>query len=339
MAVLVSRPEGEIEQVFAPSQDAYLEEGQGMNNELLRVEDIARIRRSYLQFDLSELNEVPVAALLRLTGAPVEDGGHLTLNLYAAASSAWTEQDLHAENAPEKGEFLGTVTGDAHEGVVVEFDLGAHIAGPGVYSFVLETPAGDFAFASKESAVAESHPLLQLTIATNAPPVAAGMTAVTVEDRPLLVPFADLLAGSSDPDGDPVSVVAVGGTTAEGGEFIVSDEGLVYTPSIDFLGEDRFEFIVQDGRGGFAAAELVIQVFEGDGIGEQRLSIEPGEGEGSGPVLRFSGVPLLLYAVERSPDLKTWETLTTIRAAEDGQLSWADPAPPERHAFYRLSVP
>ena len=337
MTVEVNRTEGAIERSFAPSHDAYLDNGRGVNSVLLWVESIGRIRRSYLQFDLSKLQEAPATAVLRLTGGTVEHGGSLTLNLYAGTSSAWTEQNLNAANAPEKGELIGSVTGATYAGSVCEFDLTDYIPGPGIYSFVLETTAGEFSYLSKEFEIAESRPLLRLTVTNKAPPVATGITVSSVEDRPLVIPLAELLGSAADPDGDPVSVVAVGGSTVEGGEVEISDVALTYTPSIDFLGEDRFEFMVQDGHGGFGTAELVIQVVEGDGIGEGRLALTVMKGQGA--ALHFRGVPLLRYAVERSTDLGTWETIATTRAAEDGQVSWTDPAPPGGRAFYRLRVP
>jgi hypothetical protein len=337
VTVLVSQPEGGRKLEFAPVDDAYLDDGVAVDAEVLRVEDGSRVRRSYLKFDLSGLAELPAGVLLELTGADAEDGGNVSLRLYAGASNEWNEDAL--DPPPEKGPMLAGFTGPTGAGVMIGFDLGHHVTEPGIYTFVLEdAPGGEESiFAAEEYELAADRPRLVVTTVPNSPPVAGDFRAATVEDLPLVISLDELLAGASDPEGDPVSVVAVEGGTAEGGEVVIAGEVLTYTPPIDFLGADRFTFVVEDGRGGFTSAVLEITVVLSDGlegrVPQLDLSLPPG------PTLEFSGVPGMLYSIQRSRDLAEWKTVASLRAAADGGLQWQDPNPLAFRGFYRIEGP
>ena len=100
----------------------------------------------------------------------------------------------------------------------------------------------------------------------------ADSTAVNV---PLDV---DVLANDSDPDGDPLAITAVDGTTALGGTATVHDNGtpadptddyVVYTPPLDVVGIDTFTYTIGDPYGGTDAATVTITLMpdaDGDGI-------------------------------------------------------------------------
>jgi hypothetical protein len=339
VTVLVSQPEGGIELSFAPMDDAYLSDGAGSDSEVLRVEDRSRVRRTFLKFDLSGLEEEPASAVLRLTGADIEDDSEVSLQLHAGTSNEWTEEALAAGNAPAKGELLASFTGMTGEGVVIEFALGDFIAGAGVYTFIVEEVGGiqEAVFASKEYEIAGDRPRLLVTTVPNLPPIAAGFAAATLEDLPLVIPFADLLEGVSDPDGDPVAVVAMEGGTSEGGEVVMGSEALTYTPPIDFTGADGFSFLVEDGRGGFTSAMLSLQVVASDGLEGRAPGLDPATQPG--PRVHASGVPGMLYSIQRSEDLAEWETVASVRAGANGALEWLDPNPLEIKVFYRVKGP
>ncbi len=67
-----------------------------------------------------------------------------------------------------------------------------------------------------------------------------------------------VLANDADPDSDPLTVSS---TTdpADGAVSIVAG-ALLYTPDVDFHGEDGFEYTISDGRGGFDTAAVRITV-------------------------------------------------------------------------------
>ncbi|KEA50941.1 hypothetical protein DT73_20550, partial [Mangrovibacter sp. MFB070] len=89
----------------------------------------------------------------------------------------------------------------------------------------------------------------------NHPPVPGNGAAVTQEDTPLTV---DVLAGSSDPDGDALVVVAA--SAAHGVVTINPDGTITYTPNADYNGNDTVTWILADGQGGSATGSLTITV-------------------------------------------------------------------------------
>jgi VCBS repeat-containing protein len=73
------------------------------------------------------------------------------------------------------------------------------------------------------------------------------------QDTPLVVPAPGVLANDSDPDGDPLTAVLVGGsakgTTAHGMVSLSSNGAFRYTPATKsgFLGQDSFTYVASDG--------------------------------------------------------------------------------------------
>ncbi len=91
----------------------------------------------------------------------------------------------------------------------------------------------------------------------NSAPIALDDEAATTENTPVEI---DVLANDSDPDGDPLTVVAVtepgsGGAEITGGGLMVR-----YTPAADFTGADGFSYTVDDGQGGQATADVALTV-------------------------------------------------------------------------------
>ncbi|MBB6310330.1 cadherin-like domain-containing protein, partial [Xanthobacter tagetidis] len=92
----------------------------------------------------------------------------------------------------------------------------------------------------------------------NDAPVAAGDTATTAEDTPLVIAAADLLANDADIDGDTLSVTGVGG--AVGGTVALDDGEITFTPDADFNGDASFTYTVSDGKGGTDTATVNVTV-------------------------------------------------------------------------------
>ena len=92
--------------------------------------------------------------------------------------------------------------------------------------------------------------------AANRPPIASTARVATLASQPVTV---DLLAGASDPDGDPLLLTALG-LPAHGTLAIGEGGRVTYTPNNDFEGTDRFTYTVADGRGGTALGEVEIVV-------------------------------------------------------------------------------
>ncbi|WP_025321652.1 golvesin C-terminal-like domain-containing protein [Deferrisoma camini] len=68
-----------------------------------------------------------------------------------------------------------------------------------------------------------------------------------------------VLANDTDPDGDPLTVVAVG-PAAHGRAEVGADGVVEYTPDPGFAGNDAFSYTAGDGRGGTAEARVTVRV-------------------------------------------------------------------------------
>jgi VCBS repeat-containing protein len=98
-------------------------------------------------------------------------------------------------------------------------------------------------------------------VGTNDPPVARPDDATTAEDTPLVIGAGALLADDSDLDGDPLRVVAVSPTSANGGRLALNADGTVtYVPAANFNGVDTFSYTIGDGNGGFATTTVTVTV-------------------------------------------------------------------------------
>ena len=89
----------------------------------------------------------------------------------------------------------------------------------------------------------------------NRAPTAVDDRVETAEDTPVLI---DVVANDTDPDGDPLRVVAVM-APAHGTATVVAG-GLRYVPAPDYNGPDRFTYRVADSDGETAAAAVTVAV-------------------------------------------------------------------------------
>jgi len=90
----------------------------------------------------------------------------------------------------------------------------------------------------------------------NRDPVAAGFEVETTDGTPLVL---DLLARASDPDGDPLRLVALG--VPQHGRITVNpDRTVTYTSQPGWSGTDSFDWTVGDGRGGIATGTVRVRV-------------------------------------------------------------------------------
>ncbi len=114
-----------------------------------------------------------------------------------------------------------------------------------------------FVYLAMDSQGATDEGQVLVTVArVNQPPAAADDVANTLENGPVSIP---VLANDSDPDGNPLAVIAVthglSGTVA-----INPDNSLTYTPEEFFYGEDSFSYTIADGQGGTDTALVVVTV-------------------------------------------------------------------------------
>ncbi len=90
----------------------------------------------------------------------------------------------------------------------------------------------------------------------NRPPVAQADTATMMQDgEPLVI---DVLANDSDPDGNPITIVAV--TQPEQGSVDNFGDIVIFTPGAGSNGVSQFEYTISDGEGGEATAQVSVDV-------------------------------------------------------------------------------
>ena len=341
VTVTILVPAGTDSQSFSALHDSFLENGSNSNITQLRVEkSTTRTRTSYLRFDLSSLASTPRTAVLRLTEGDDTSSGTMTLRLYAATSSNWTETSLSGATAPTKGTQLAVFTGDVTDGMTLDFDVSSYVTAAGNYSFILESDSStkDVSFVSKENPVVATRPALVVSTGSNALPVFSGHSGTTPVNSPLILPYSLILGSASDPDGDALSLVIADDSSSAGGYVTMAADHLTYTPPIDYSGPDSFILTVQDGRGGFASAALSLTVLPDDGITGanppvlQKLA-------GTQMKIRFHGIPGVTYGFQRSIDLVHWTTIHSGAAAGDGLIEYTDVSAPTDEAYYRITAP
>jgi VCBS repeat-containing protein len=88
------------------------------------------------------------------------------------------------------------------------------------------------------------------------------MTEVTgslLEDHTVTLDPAALLANDTDPDGDALTITAVGNAT-HGTVALAEDGRIVFEPEADFNGQATFSYTVSDGNGGFDTATVALSI-------------------------------------------------------------------------------
>ncbi|MBX9623640.1 MAG: cadherin-like domain-containing protein [Gemmataceae bacterium] len=90
----------------------------------------------------------------------------------------------------------------------------------------------------------------------NRPPIAGNDTARTAPGQPVTTA---VLTNDSDPDGDTLSVTAVG-VPAHGSALRNPDGTVTYTPAAGYTGPDSFTYTLSDGRGGTATGTVSVTV-------------------------------------------------------------------------------
>jgi hypothetical protein len=94
---------------------------------------------------------------------------------------------------------------------------------------------------------------------SNQAPTAGNDSATTAPGVAVII---DVLANDTDPDGDTLTITIA--TPPSNGSATVQNGKIVYTPDAGFIGVDSFTYIVSDGRGGAAAATVIVTVTNED---------------------------------------------------------------------------
>ena len=179
------------------------------------------------------------------------------------------------------------------------------------------------------------------------PPVSSGFGATTPQNQPLLIPFPSLLQPIHDPDGDAVHIVSVGDVPiilggqlfgmvelSTNGALVVSESArATYIPKQDFVGADRFSYIVGDPYGATSTVYAQIAVLP---PGDQANAAQALTASAGGVTFSFAGLPGRTYEVQRAPSATgPWEKVGEMIIQPDGSGVFEDNAPLIGSGFYR----
>ncbi|MCX6872189.1 MAG: choice-of-anchor D domain-containing protein, partial [Verrucomicrobia bacterium] len=179
---------------------------------------------------------------------------------------------------------------------------------------------------------------LTLTGHGNRAPVFAGYALATRTDQVLSIYPAKILARTSDPDGDAITLTRAIGPSAQGGAVALTTT-VTYTPPLGFAGTDSFEVELTDARGAVVRGTITITVtaaptgIGADGQNRTDFSLHDGIAE-----MVFRGIPGRSYTIQRSTDLTHWSDQATVAAGTDGKIPYTDLAPPLPQAYYRTKA-
>jgi outer membrane protein OmpA-like peptidoglycan-associated protein len=225
--------------------------------------------------------EVPVEApwIRRALRNPVQHKRIVDYYRYQESTQTVSEGEVVFDNqAPETADDQFTVEADSADNVLdvlandsdadgdvlTIVSVGAPSSGQASTDGerIVYTPASDFSGSDSFSYTVEDgfggSATATVTVVVEPPnqaPVVDDVSVSTQRNQPVDI---DVLAGASDPDGDPLSI---GDFTQPAGGTVSQDGNLLrYQPDNQFVGSDSFTVTVVDGRGGEATATVSIDV-------------------------------------------------------------------------------
>jgi hypothetical protein len=211
---------------------------------------------SYRAVDKSGLQSAPVTVTLDVGGsndAPVALPDAVSTTEGQAVVLAVLSNDTDADSNLVAGfGAVQIVSAPAHATAAVADDGTVVITPEAGWSGVTT-----WTYQAKDQAGALSN-VVTVTVtvqSVNDNPVAASDNFSAVEDTAATL---DVVANDSDPDGDSLTLMAVGGA-AHGTVTIVGNRA-VYTPAADYSGSDTFSYTVSDGQGGMSSTSVTVTV-------------------------------------------------------------------------------
>jgi VCBS repeat-containing protein len=140
----------------------------------------------------------------------------------------------------------------------------------------------------------------------NDEPIAINDTYSTLEDVPLTIPAAGILANDVDVDGDVLTALLVS-NVSNGSLNLNADGSFTYTPNTNYLGSDSFTYRASDGLATSAIATVTINIINTNAP----LIFNSGTMTAAGFELKLSGPTVASYIVEASTNLTDWTAIST----------------------------
>ncbi len=150
---------------------------------------------------------------------------------------------------PEGDAFEFSALGDAVNGTAVLEDVNGQ-------QMIRFTPDDDYvgsanftySIVEQATGLADSATVSVTVLPPNDPPIAIGETLAGLEDTPLVIAQAELLANDSDPNGDVLSVSRIDDFPEQGSVAFDGDGNIVFTPAENYNGPASFRYWVSDGE-------------------------------------------------------------------------------------------
>ncbi|MCR4377239.1 MAG: tandem-95 repeat protein, partial [Rhodospirillales bacterium] len=168
-----------------------------------------------------------------------------------------TEADLLANASDPDGDVMSVTDVSVQSGA-------ASIVDNGDGSWTL-TPDGEWSgnialsyYVTDGAMSASAHANVMVKTVNDAPLVQQDFLA-TFEDTALIVSAAELIANDSDPEGNALTLVSVGGAM-NGTVSCSGAEGIRFTPDVNFNGTASFEYTVWDGTTGLNTQTVLVDV-------------------------------------------------------------------------------
>ena len=197
---------------------------------------------SEISFDLIVNNVAPVATL-SVDQAQLEPGAMTTLslsNIFDPGSGDNAAGLRYSFDCEGDGTFE---IGDTDQPTFV-----CAYATAGIYNAVARI--------SDKDGGSSNYTGLVEVVAANMLPIAVPDTATTLQDLPVVI---DVMANDSDPDGDSLAIQGV--SNGQYGTVIINpDNTMTYMPTTGFIGQDTFSYMISDGQGGIAQAEVTVAI-------------------------------------------------------------------------------
>ena len=178
---------------------------------------------------------------------------------------------------------------------------------------------------------------VELVATNNHPPVPGSYATNTIQNQPLSIPVANLLAIASDPDGDAVVFTAVSALSASNGSVTLSGGNILYQPPTNYFGADQIPYTLTDYRGAGSTGLVAVTVAPPPQFTNYSM------GAGGGFTLSGTGPTDAVYRIFAATNLAlpftNWTPVTT-GSFSGGVFNYTDPqASNSLFQFYRVVVP
>jgi hypothetical protein len=252
---------------------------------------------------------VPPAITSQPTGLTVAQGQSATFSVSVTGTAP-----LHYQWRKDGGNLAGATSSS--------FNLpNAQPSNAGVYSVIVSNSAS--------TVTSFNAPLI-----VNRPPVPSSPQLQRFLGQGLKVPETILLG--SDPDGDPIHLVAISPVSALGG-LVRTNKGFVfYLPPAGQTNQDSFNYTIADSRGASATGTASIVITSNQAASLTAVL------SAAGRAFRLTGgaVPggACTFEFTGNLDSAVWQELGTVIASSQGKAEYVDRPPNEVSARYYRTV-